>query len=505
MTSSGVHKRAAPKLWTSWRRISRGGIQLSVARKLQVVGLMLVLLFALDTVGREQYLAWSERPLETYAELSLEDVQRLMVVAPHCDDEVLGTAGLIQAAVRRGLEVRVVIATNGDGHPFAAMENARRPVPQPQDYIALGERRQWESLNGLRRLGLAEEDVIFLGYPDRGLASLWWGYWTVDHPYRSPQTGRDASPYARTFQPGASYSGESLLSDLRAILAMYRPDVVVGPHPNDDNGDHRTLSAFLALALELEQAQEPDFDPQLFGYLVHYGLYPQPWGARLEQSLRPPRQLEALGDWLRWQLSLDETTLKLRAISDHRSQVQLRAKYLNGFARQNELFMRVHGAVAIGLIEGEVFLDADSAPVISGEEGMPAYDDPVSDSVVRRARGGADIAKLQVFRLGDSLWVGIDLKERVSREYTYQLYIRTITADGSEIWSGRYGRVSTPEATARGHTVWYRLDYDALRHPDWVAIAAETRQGVVLDRTAWYIIRLQEWPWEPSVGLEDAD
>ena len=42
---------------------------------------------------------------------------RLLVLAPHPDDEVLGAAGMIDAAVRRGAAVRVVVATDGEAGP----------------------------------------------------------------------------------------------------------------------------------------------------------------------------------------------------------------------------------------------------------------------------------------------------------------------------------------------------------------------------------------------------
>src|SRR5664279_305672 len=43
---------------------------------------------------------------------------RLLVVAAHPDDESLGAGGLIAAAVARGADVRVIVATDGEAsHP----------------------------------------------------------------------------------------------------------------------------------------------------------------------------------------------------------------------------------------------------------------------------------------------------------------------------------------------------------------------------------------------------
>src|ERR1700722_4589232 len=42
--------------------------------------------------------------------------ERVLVIAPHPDDEVLGFAGVIRAAKAAGVGVRVVIVTDGQGH-----------------------------------------------------------------------------------------------------------------------------------------------------------------------------------------------------------------------------------------------------------------------------------------------------------------------------------------------------------------------------------------------------
>jgi hypothetical protein len=46
--------------------------------------------------------------------------------------------------------------------------------------------------------------------------------------------------------------------------------------------------------------------------------------------------------------------------------------------------------------------------------------------------------------------------------------------------------------------VWFKVDRAVLGDPDWLAVAAETRQGVTLDRTAWHVTHVPEWPWEEA-------
>ena len=46
---------------------------------------------------------------------------RLLVFAPHPDDEILGCAGLMQRLVREGLAVHVVVVTDGAAGGIAAI------------------------------------------------------------------------------------------------------------------------------------------------------------------------------------------------------------------------------------------------------------------------------------------------------------------------------------------------------------------------------------------------
>lgn len=81
------------------------------------------------------------------------DVDRVVVVAAHPDDETLGAAGLIAAATARGIPVSVLVLTDGEGsHP---------------DDPEIGARRRRECLAAIDALGRVP--VRFAGLPDGGL------------------------------------------------------------------------------------------------------------------------------------------------------------------------------------------------------------------------------------------------------------------------------------------------------------------------------------------------
>ena len=57
-------------------------------------------------------------------ELAVKRGERLLVLAPHPDDETLGAGGLIQRVLARGGTVRVVLVTAGDGYVEAVVHAA---------------------------------------------------------------------------------------------------------------------------------------------------------------------------------------------------------------------------------------------------------------------------------------------------------------------------------------------------------------------------------------------
>ncbi len=440
----------------------------------------------------ERYLANSDMLPDMLPVLPLERFERVLVVAPHCDDEVLGAAGVIQAAVRQGSQVRLVIVTNGDGYRFATMEEFRRAFPRSSDFIAMGVRRQQETLNAVAHLGLDARSVTFLGYPDRGLAAMWWSHWNADQAYLSPFSQRSHNPYPNTLNPGVPYNGLALLGDLRNILAVERPDLIITPHPLDDHIDHRALSAFMSLAIAQERSDNPDWSPLVLGYLVHYGLYPQERGLILQDALRPPRRLITMGAWWQWPLGSDALSAKQAAIAAHRSQQRLLGQYLKSFVRQNELFMQLDETASLGLIAGEMLPHAN--PHIESE--TTYYGDPVSDSTVRSMYRSADIAGISVFRLNDSLSVVLDLRGQISRACSYRLMARVLSDQGETRWLSQYGRTISDNVQLRGNSLWFKLDLSLVDQPTWLAFAAETRQGMGLDHTAWHVVHLQPALWE---------
>ncbi len=261
---------------------------------------------------------------------------RILVLAPHPDDEVLGCGGVIQRAVQLKLPVRVVVFTYGDNNQWSFLLYRKHPVLLPQGVRRMGLVRHDEAVAAAEALGLSSHDVIFLGYPDVGTMQIWKAHWGDSLPFRSMLTKATAVPYDNALRPGAPYKGEDVLRDLSTVMREFRPTKVFVSHPADHMPDHAALYLFTQVALWDLQAQ--GIRPKLYPYLVHFPHWPKPRGYQPQQLLTPPRALQDTVPWRSWELTSEEIERKHRAIQAHRTQYAYSAKYLLSFIRSNELF-----------------------------------------------------------------------------------------------------------------------------------------------------------------------
>ncbi|WP_185965212.1 PIG-L deacetylase family protein [Glacieibacterium frigidum] len=101
--------------------------------------------------------AASFRSIDVEAILRCAAGRRLVVIAPHPDDETLGCGRLIAHAMRRGTEVAVIVLTDGDAsHP-----RSKRWPP-----AALGRLRIAELKRSMARLGASNAPLRRLGWSD---------------------------------------------------------------------------------------------------------------------------------------------------------------------------------------------------------------------------------------------------------------------------------------------------------------------------------------------------
>jgi LmbE family N-acetylglucosaminyl deacetylase len=260
---------------------------------------------------------------------------RVLVLAPHPDDEVIACGGVIQQAVARKLPVRVAFFTYGDNNQWSFTVYRKHPVFLPSAMRQMGEVRHSEALAATAALGLDKSALLFLGYPDFGTGHIWSHTWGSNAVFRSMLTKATAVPYADAYRPGAPYRGEEVLADLTGIIRDFRPTKIFVSHPADQNVDHRALYLFTRVAL---WNLEDELQPQLIPFLVHFHRWPLPRGLHPAAALAPPDYLAEQLPWMQVSLSTNEIQTKHTALLAHRSQFNYSAQYLLSFIRPVEWF-----------------------------------------------------------------------------------------------------------------------------------------------------------------------
>ncbi|MBS3788004.1 PIG-L family deacetylase [Candidatus Bipolaricaulota bacterium] len=358
--------------------------------------------------------------------------ERVLIFAPHNDDEILAVGGLIQRYVESGTPVKIAVMTNGDGQ-------IRRPPFLPffrADFVKLGYKRQNETLDALEYMGLGEEDVEFFGYPDRGLSHMWTNHWGRNELYYSKYTKTDHSPYHNSYTEETPYCGSAAAGDVRRLLLEYEPDVVFLPHPNDSHPDHWATNGFVLYGLEqLKNEGYEKFETvTMLSYLVHSVKFPWPRGKFLEASLTEPSDLKRLDtNWVNVPLDFRERLHKLRAIGKYRTQTQLMRKYLISFARANELFGIVPSLSLNNSVEYEATPNLSQDFILNEEEDEPflSYLNPKRRSRIATLRRYPDIKSVSLKRNADTLKLSIDFFNKYRSGNAIQATLKPFTRIGN--------------------------------------------------------------------------
>ncbi len=298
-------------------------------------------------------------PLKTFS--PIQKTARVLVLSPHLDDETLGAGGAIAQAVKSGARVRIVFCTNGDGSG-ATIIGENFHYLRRHSYVEMAKMRQREAVRALAQLGVQRQDIVFLGYPDGGLKTMWEN-WPAT--YTSLTTRLNHSPYPTSPTPHATYRGAQMLSDIVREMRAFRPTLVLTTHPADTHVDHWAAYAYAQAALQvLAQDKSAAWARKsgVMGFLIHHGVWPLPHGLHPQARLVPPQaQMQQNTEWRSLNLSASVEEQKRRALEEYGSQLLFTPHYLRAFVRRNELF----GAVKSSAIRGNLLLSdekADTAP-----------------------------------------------------------------------------------------------------------------------------------------------
>ena len=273
---------------------------------------------------------------------------RLLVIAPHPDDEALGAAGLVQRVVAAGGSVRVLLMTSGDAFPegVEAARHIRRP--RPRDFRSYGDLREREATSAMQLLGISRAQILFLGFPDGGLCLIASKYLSAKaRPFDSPYTKRDEPPVYERLIPGVKYRGSDIRREIERVVVGYRPTLLALPHSEDDHPDHCSTYIFVREALDTVKARYRNISPRVLQYLIHFEQWPLDAAGDLAAPLQPPADFPpGEGAWRTLTLTPAEAAAKQRALADYPSQQLVIGRFMQAFGRSNELFIEGRPAMA---------------------------------------------------------------------------------------------------------------------------------------------------------------
>ena len=405
---------------------------------------------------------------------------RILVFAPHPDDETLGAGGMIQEAVRAGAEARVLYLTNGEHNQLAFIVYEKWLVIKQKALIEMGKMRQREAAAAMKLLGLPEENLIFMGYPDFGSLMIFLRYWGETRPFKNMLTRISNVPYDNALSPNAPYKGEAILWDVESVLRKFRPTRIFVTNPVDTNRDHRAAYLFLQVALWNLKGQIPD--PQVYPYVIHCYGWPKPRNYRPYLYLDAPKLLEH--SQIRWvwrELTTEEVSNKHRAILLYRSQCSDAASYLVSFARKNELF----GTYPVIDLTDETKEDAFSAAAAFREKTVVygKTDGKLLINVFIKKEPGPN-SRFYVNLAGYNPDI----------EFAQMPKIK-INVDGDNVSvlnRGKYIKVKGLETTQKRHYVSLKVPIEILRDPQYVLASVNTHMdNFASDLNAWRVIKLK--------------
>jgi LmbE family N-acetylglucosaminyl deacetylase len=222
--------------------------------------------------------------------LSLNAGTRLLVIAPHPDDESIATGELIQQVRQAGGEVRILLLTNGDNNPWPQRWVEKRLRIGVDERRRWGERRRGEVAKALAQLGVDASSFEALSWPDMGVTDRL-------HEALTPS-----------------------LAAITASLDASQPNLVALPSLADHHPDHSAAHVIARLAVDRWTGEAP----RLLAYLVH------------------GRESQVTGK-VKLDSSVGLHANKLAALTCHQSQMALSGKRMRRLADRAERYQWVKG------------------------------------------------------------------------------------------------------------------------------------------------------------------
>lgn len=188
-------------------------------------------------------------------------INKVLVIAPHPDDEINLAGQMIVELNQLGVEIFVAYTTNGDAEP------------------RIGNKRIQEAINANSILGIKEDHVIFLGYPNE-----WSG---TKHIYNAPENEELISKLGKTKTNSIpthpefcyerkgvhhTFTRKNFKDDFSELVESIKPDLLIAPE-FDSHPDHRAASLFFDEVMGELLKKDKNYRPIIFKKYIHEGVW----------------------------------------------------------------------------------------------------------------------------------------------------------------------------------------------------------------------------------------
>lgn len=249
---------------------------------LAAFGIMLVSVVIIIYINFHKVLP--QQFVDVLKEYELPENKKVIIFAPHPDDETIACGGIIQQFMKKKNKVYVILITQGGNKK-----------------LVLGSRRfrLLEFYRAMETLGLDKDNLMIFDYRD-GFLHL---------------------------------AKNDLDRQINNIINDIMPDVIIYPHWLDGNYDHKIIG-------QICRRIRGNAITHL-RYLVHYNRFPRPYRYAPTRYILPVKSIiKKDTHWVNLFLTLDEQLQKERAISFYKTQLKIPGlrNLLRSFIRRNEIF-----------------------------------------------------------------------------------------------------------------------------------------------------------------------
>ncbi|MDD1775372.1 MAG: PIG-L family deacetylase [Methanobacterium sp.] len=315
----------------------------------------------------------------------IESQDKVLVVAPHPDDEAIACAGVIRYCTERNISVKIVVLTDG--------------------YLSASPMiRHDETVSAMELLGVKKDDIIFLGYRDGTLPSLLNKNWESGNPYNL--SGNIKSEYNFSYKQNSTYSGDNLYSNLEEIISKFQPTIIFYPDSEDEQIDHWAGNAFTEYVMAKTNYQGAGYT-----YIVHNPPdWPSPRTYNPEMGLTAPEELTDLGyNWVYFPLNQYQQRLKESAFNLYSSQIK-NTSFVRSFIRKNEIFAT------------DQMVQINSTPS-SQRDMIRVIQEPTKKEHGKSSIRTREIKSADFSLDNESAWLSINTRNNISMNTIYEVHI----------------------------------------------------------------------------------